>query len=947
MNKNFAIKSWLTAIVMFLLPTIAEAQREVINLQGEWDFGYTKEQLTDKILLPGSMPERMKGDDVTIDTKWVGSLYDSSFYFNPYMAKYRTKENIKFPFFLTPAKHYVGKAYYHRTVNVPKTWRKKHLVLSLERPHIVSTLWVNGKEVGTQNSLCVAHEWDVTDFIKAGTNELLVCVDNNPKVVGVGMDSHSVTDQTQGDWNGIVGKMELIAMPKTYIDQVDVFPNVKEKSVSIRTKIVGKAKKVMAEINLDNEKVIVEEKVNQDDSVLTLRIKDERLKEWNEFETHLYKVSVTLDNGYTKETTFGMREIRTEGKSIYVNDIKTQMRGTVENCCFPNTGYAPMDKEAWIKVFRKCKDYGLNHMRFHSYCPPEAAFEAADEVGFYLQPEGPSWPNHGVSLGRGEMIDKYLMEETQRMVKAYGNHPSFAMLAAGNEPRGNWVKWCSDFVDYWKATDSRRIYTGASVGGSWQWQPENQYHVKAGARGLTWDRHQPNSADDYTREITSFYDKATKHTYEINEPFIAHEMGQWCAFPDFYEIPQYQGTYKAKNFEIFRDLLNDNGMGKMDRKFLMSSGKLQKLCYKYEIERLMRTPDYAGFQLLSLNDYSGQGSALVGMLNVFFNEKGYCSAEDFNEFCQPSVILARFPKFTFENTETLNIPIEMTNYVLSDLDEKVTYSITNEKGQSFVAGEFPATTIKQGGNTKIGTIGVDLSSINKATKFTLSLGMSTSPICNHYDFWVYPSDRTEETTKDILITDNLDEKAIATLGRGGKVLICAAGKIRYGKDVQQQYLPVFWNTSWFKMRPPHTTGAYIDRQHPIFRDFPTDDWTNLNWWELMNKQQVMQFTEFPTDFQPIVQSIDTWFVSRKIGMLFEANVLNGKLIMTTIDIDTDLNRRIVARQLRKSILDYMNSTDFNPKYTIKKEQIQTLFVKDAPVLDMYTKDSPDELKPKI
>ena len=941
---NLFIKSWLGAIVIALMPLTAEAKGEVINLQGEWDFGLTKEQLSDKIVLPGSMPERLKGDDVTIDTKWVGSLYDSSFYFNPYMAKYRTKENIKFPFFLTPAKHYVGKAYYHRTVEVPKAWKKKRVVLSLERPHIVSTLWVNGKEVGTRNSLCVAHEWDVTAFVKAGTNDLLVCVDNDPKLVGVGMDSHSVTDQTQGDWNGIVGKMELIATPKTYIDQIDVFPNVKDKSVTIRAKIVGKAKKVMAELNLGSK---AEARVGGNDSIVTLKIKDEMLREWNEFEPILYNVTVTLDNGYQEETTFGMREIEAKGKSIYVNGIKTQMRGTVENCCFPNTGYAPMDKESWLKVFRKCQEYGLNHMRFHSYCPPEAAFEAADEVGFYLQPEGPSWPNHGVSLGRGEKIDKYLMEETQRMVKAYGNHPSFAMLAAGNEPRGNWVKWCSDFVDYWKATDTRRIYTGASVGGSWQWQPKNQYHVKAGARGLTWDRHQPNAADDYTREITSFYDKATKRTYEINEPFIAHEMGQWCAFPDFNEIPQYTGVYKAKNFEIFRDLLNDNNMKGMERKFLASSGKLQKLCYKYEIERLMRTPDYAGFQLLSLNDYSGQGSALVGLLNVFFNEKGYCSAEDFTEFCMPQVVLARLPKFTFENTEKLNIPIEMTNYVLSYLDEVITYSITDENGQQLKAGKFPRMTIKQGGNTQIGTIEVDLSSIKKATKFTLTLGMSTKWVGNHYDFWVYPSEVEEETAGDIYITDSLDSKAIDVLKKNGKVLILASGKIRYGKDVQQQYLPVFWNTSWFKMRPPHTTGAYIDNTHPAFSDFPTDDWTNLNWWELMNKQQVMQLTEFPADFQPIVQSIDTWFVSRKLGMMFEANVLNGKVLMTSIDLKNNIDKRIVARQLRNSIIRYMKSDKFQPQHNVDIDCIRHLFEKDAPVLDMYTKDSPDELKPKI
>ena len=126
-------------------------------------------------------------------------------------------------------------------------------------------------------------------------------------------------------------------------------------------------------------------------------------------------------------------------------------------------------------------------------------------------------------------------------------------------------------------------------------------------------------------------------------PIIAHEQGQWCAFPDFSEIPQYTGVYRALNFEIFRDLLRHNGMAAQDRHFLMASGRLQTLAYKYEIERNLRTPDYAGFQLLALNDYSGQGTALEGVLNVHWNEKPYTTAAAWREFCSPVVPLARFP----------------------------------------------------------------------------------------------------------------------------------------------------------------------------------------------------------------------------------------------------------------------------------------------------------------
>ena len=198
------------------------------------------------------------------------------------------------------------------------------------------------------------------------------------------------------------------------------------------------------------------------------------------------------------------------------------------------------------------------------------------------------------------------------------------------------------------------------------------------------------------------------------------------------------------------------------------------------------------------------------------------------------------------------------------------------------------------------------------------------------------------------ISDSLDAKALDVLRKGGKVLLTAAGKVRYGRDVVQHYLPVFWNTSWFKMRPPHTTGAYIDRQHPLFKyDFPTDDWSNLNWWELLNRAQVMNLTEFPKDYQSPIQPIDTWHVSRKLGMLVEANVLKGKLLMTTMDISNDLEHRLVARQMRHAILAYMQSDDFQPTQTLQPKIISNLFTKDAPRVDMFTNESPDELKPKL
>ena len=665
----------------------------------------------------------------------------------------------------------------------------------------------------------------------------------------------------------------------------------------------------------------------------------EKMQLWDEFNPALYELTaeVSSEYGTDKQTrAFGMREFKIDGKMFYVNGRLIQLRGTVENCDFPLTGYAPMDEESWERVFRICRNYGLNHMRFHSFCPPEAAFIAADLVGFYLQPEGPSWPNHGPRLGNGQPIDKYLMDETIALTKQYGNYASYCMLACGNEPSGRWVPWVSKFVDYWKATDPRHVYTGASVGNSWQWQPHNQYHVKAGARGLSWTGAQPESTSDYRNRIDT-----------VKQPYVSHETGQWCAFPNFNEIRKYTGVNKAKNFEIFRDILNDNYMGGMGHDFMMASGKLQAICYKHEIEKTLRTPDYAGFQLLALNDYSGQGTALVGLLDVFFEEKGYINAAEFRRFCSPTVLLARIPKFTYTNNETFHADIEISHFGKEALQKANTvYCVKDKYGKIYARGVVSTRDIPIGNLFSLGSIDMKLNDIRTPQKLNLEVRLENSDIVNDWDFWVYP-DKVKLTQGNVYTTDTLDEKAISILQEGGNVLITAAGKIKYGREVKQYFTPVFWNTSWFKMRPPHTTGIFLNDYHPLFRDFPTEYHSNLQWWELLNKAQVMQFTHFPAEFQPTIQSIDTWFISRKIGMLFEANVLNGKLIMTSMDITSQPEKRIVARQMHKAILDYMNSDAFHPNTIISPEQIQTLFTKIAGDVKSYTKDSPDELKPKI
>ena len=910
---------------MLLLACTLQAQ-PVIDLSGEWQFAtdrsdgsHRPRRYTEHITLPGSMLTNGLGDEVTLSTPWVSSLYDSSYYFNPRMAPYRQPGQMKFPFFLTPERHYVGNAWYKTTAHVPVEWQGRPVTLYIERPHIETTLWVNGKEVQPtavtmQRSLSVPHQYDVTDYVRYGRdNTIELRIYNGIDGVCVGQDSHSVTDQTQGDWNGMAGRIELQAAPLIW--RLRVTPDINKGTATVY--------------------------VND----TTYVVKADKSQLWDERHPALQTTHVVY-HGDTIPVTFGMREITTQGRHIILNGQELKVRGTVGNCCFPETGYPPTDVESWERIFLKCKEWGLNTMRFHSYCPPEAAFTAADRVGFYLEPEGPSWPNHGVKLGQGMTIDKYLIDECKAIIDQYGSHPSLVMLAAGNEPAGRWVEWCNDFVPEMHRYDPSRIYADASVGGGWAWADSAEFHIKGGARGLDgWKKDGPQTLDDFAAEMDVPRNFKPTQEHPVNtSPLISHETGQWCAFPDLKETSQYTGAYKARNFEIFADLLRDGGMAERAEKFLMASGKLQTLAYKYDIERNLRTPDYAGFLLLGLNDYSGQGTALVGPLNVHWREKGYCTTADWTEFCQEVVPLARIARFVYAPQDTLRFGTMLYNADAAHEDYPyLTYTLTSaQDGRLLCSG-----VVRAGDDVTTDAL-QRLTGNDGAQKLTLTLSAGSHH--NHWDIWVMEDlDAARMTADDghILMADTLDERVLEHLRRGGSVLLQAGHKIRYGNDVKHQYLPVFWNTSWFKMRPPHTTGSYIEAGHPVFRHFVTDDWQDLQWYELVNNCPVMNLSHFPESFQPIVQPIDTWHVSRKLGLLLEARVLGGRLMLTTMDLSNDLDRRLVARQLRYSVLQYMQSDDFKPQYEVSVNELRRLFDEEAPRVDMFTTGTPDELKPKL
>ncbi|MCW3805487.1 exo-beta-1,4-galactosidase [Plebeiibacterium marinum] len=930
-----------------------------IDLSGNWQFAadpsdtgqkekWYSQSLPENVVLPGSMKDNGKGDTPGLKTPWTGTIYDSSFYFNPGYDKFRKEGDVKFPFWLTPNKYYKGAAWYRKEVNIPSDWDGKRVVLHLERPHWQTRVWVNDEPVGYQNSLSTPHEFNITDVAKPGTNYITICVDNRTDSINVGPDSHSVSDHTQGNWNGIVGDMYIQSGSKVYVEDIQLYPDVKNKMVHTVISLKNISESVVeADVVLQVRLVsgestslpLLSEKLQLNKGTEKIEIAyamGDDMKLWDEFNPDFYQMKVLVKDGGKvldeKKEVFGMREVAIKEGKIIINGRAVFMRGTLECNTFPLTGYPATDEESWARIFEVCKKSGLNHIRFHSHCPPEAAFNAADKLGIYLQPEAASWPNHGTSLGGGRPTDQYVLNETERIIKAYGNHPSFVLWAYCNEPYGNYVPFLDKSLVEWKTKDPRRIYTAACIGKSWSVNPESQFIVRSVPRGLPFKK-QPNAIFNYEERIA-----------DESRPYITHEMGQYCVFPDFSEIEKYTGVYKAGNFEMFRELLEEKHMGDQGHDFLMASGKLQALCYKAEIEAQLRTTTLDGFQLLGLNDFPGQGSAIIGLLNVFWEEKDYITKEAISRFCNQTVPLAELSKFVYTNQESLKCPVSVSHYGPADLDNiQPSYCITTIKGDTLVSDKLQASDIKTGMLNSIGEIEFLLTEIKKAVQCKLEI--SVANYTNSWDFWVYPSRQAPISEDEVYYTTNLDKKALDKLKEGGKVFLDASGKVENGKDVVANFTPVFWNTSWFKMRPPHTTGILVKEDHPVFSEFPTSYHTNYQWWEILNGRQIMCVDSFPTQLKPLVQPIDTWFLNRRLAQLFEVRVGKGKLVVSTLNLDPDNGP--ASAQLRQSIAKYMNSSEFNPKDEVKPETVLELFEKkERQKVNLYTVGTPDELKPK-
>ena len=921
---------------------------ETIDLAGDWNFkcdpsnegvsqSWYSGSLPDKVRLPGSMTTNHLGNEISVHTIWTGSILDSSFFFKPAYAKYRVPGHVKVPFWLQPEKYYRGAAWYQKTINVPASWKGRHLQLYLERAHWQTEVWLDDQQKGTRNSLGTPHIYDLGTIRSAGKHRITIRVDNEIRDLDVGQNSHSISDHTQTNWNGLIGQMYVKVLPAAYITNVQLYPDIDKKQV-VAAITVKNYSDASGTIGLDlsvrpTNKKVKTKAPGQVRKMLNLGKKDTTYTIvypmgqspllWSEAHPNLYSFSVSLSRDQApydhRSISFGMRKFSTSSTNFLINGQPTMLRGTLECAVFPKTGFPPTDVGSWIRELKKCKDYGLNHLRFHSWCPPEAAFHVADSLGLYLQIECSTWAGWTTEIGDGKPIDEYIYEESQNMINNYGNHPSFCLLAYGNEPSGkNQVDYLEKFVTYWQAKDPRRLYTTCS---GWPIIKESDYNSTG----------EPRIAHGGPIVKTVINAKAPSTDYDWSSiishwqhPTVSHEIGQWCVYPDFDEIAKYTGVLKAKNFEIFRDTLQENGLGSLGKEFLFASGKLQTLCYKADIEAALRTKGFGGFQLLGLSDFPGQGSALVGVLNAFWEDKPYINSGEFSRFCNKVVPLARFPKLVYTNDETLNVPVEIAQFSERTLKQvSPQWDIQTETGKILLKGQLSRQDIRVGNGIPLGKIESALTSLPAPSHLILNVRVAGYE--NSWDFFVYPA-HTAEKQSDILVTQTLDSKALETLQHGGKVLLTLKqGTLNkhMGGDIKIGFSSIFWNTAWVQS-PPYSLGILCDPAHPALSNFPTQKYSNWEWWDGMSHGNAIKLDSLSKGIKPIVRVIDDWFSARSLGLIFECRAAKGKLIVSGIDLLSDANDRPEARQLLYSLEHYMSKAEFAPQQTVPIQRLKYL-----------------------
>jgi len=928
---------------------------ETINLAGAWRFQldadkvgvdqvWQSKTLADQVTLPGTTDENKKGilkNDVPLDM-------------------------------LARVWFWKGAAWYQRDIMIPEAWAGKRVTLMLERTKN-TRVWVDQTFCGWDHTLSAPQVFDVSKAMSPGKHTITVLVDNS--IMPPVGPSHAVDERTQTNWNGIVGRIELKATDPVWIDEVQVIPDINANAVKVRAVLlnatgkpaVGTLKVAAQSANVTKPQSFraldLPVKIGGERSELNFTYSpDEQLPLWNESSPALIHLGLSLQtSGETGKFSngelvrFGMVEFTREGSQLMVNGKRAFLRGRLDCANYPITGYPPMDKASWQRILKIQKDWGLNHVRYHSWCPPAVAFEVADELGMYFQaelpnkrsafkaPEGNAAAIYNIDFlavnQSSEMVSlyDYGKREGELIAKWFGNSPSFVMFTLGNELGRD--EGMFELVNHFRRMAPNRLYAQGSNNMHWNpslaegddfWVAKSLEEKDKLIRGSDSvfnpglkphiDFQDPSTMVDYVKAITG-----------TPVPAIGHETGQFQVYPDFRDIAKFTGVVRAKNYEIFRERLKEAGMLDQAQDFVDASGKLAAICYREDIEAALRTPGFGGFQLLDIQDFPGQGTALVGMLNDFMEPKGFIQADEWRKFCSETVPLIRMQGYTWTNEQNFSGKVQVAHYGAADFNDcTVSAVLTASDGKVLDTKEFTKVNLKTGFLNDVGEYAVKFAAlgIKVPQKLVLTLSVKGTPYQNDYPLWIYPVKVDLEVPKGVMVAASF-AAGRDHLASGGKVLLLPKlDKLPH--SVGGAFQTDFWSPMFAQaakkrgIEPaPSTLGILCDPKTPALAGFPTEFHSNWQWWQLVKHSRPIALDDSADDYRPLVQVIDNFDRNHKLGLIFETKVGKGSMLVCSIDL-AGLQDKPEGRQMLHSLQQYVGSDAFAPKQEIATDLLEKL-----------------------
>lgn len=801
---------------------------------------------------------------------------------------------------LTDAYHFEGAAWFMRMFTAGD-WTGEQTMLTLERTR-KTTVYLDGRPIGHQESLCTPHRYFLPP-VHAGEHTLVIRVDNTDYPTRGG---HLTSPDTQSNWNGITGEISL-TVAHTLLTDLTVCPDLRRGCLRVHGHIIG-APDGVAGIVLPGQ---MEHLLPYRGGVLNgeCPLKGNEAF-WDEAHPEIHTISIDLD-GDVYETTFGLRDVRTLSRRLLINGRETFLRGKVDNLLYPKTGYTPTDVASWMTILGIAKEYGINHYRYHTACPPDAAFTAADLLGVYMAPELPFWGTVAEEGEEGydERERDFLFQEGFRILREYGHHPSFLWLSLGNELWGSKDVLNRMMRAYREADDTKLYSSGAN---NYQFVPDvlDEENVFVGVRlgrerlirgsyamcdapqGIV-QATAPESVSNYDASIVpetlgqsgeagkvqiqygtgvKEVDAQSADALIPDVPVISHEVGQYVFYPDFSEIPHYTGPLKPRNIEAMRENLERAGLYGEHEAFFRQTGHLAVECYKREIETLLRSREVSGFQLLDLQDYTGQGTALVGVLNAMMENKGLISAEEWREFCAGTVVLGEFASFTGMMGEDIRFDVQISECDPEKRHTCIRCTLMDGERELYACDVTPGA--RQGRLTDAVSVTFPAECYRDAmqeriTGLTVVLTLADGTR-NHYPIWLIPPIDIRITREGIEKDGRMVTFVSAEEKADGAAIVVPSAE----GQLPAEYCTDFWcypmfrsiSESMGKPVPVGTMGLSIDTASPLLKRFAQEDYTTPAWYAILQTAHVQRL---PADIRPAVQMIDNTERCARLGILYQ------------------------------------------------------------------------------